>query len=420
VRIESFNPDITVILSKQRPRKMTMKGSDGQDYTFLLKGREDIRQDERVMQLFGLINALLNHDQACNNIHLLIQQYSVLPLSNNSGVIEWVPLCDTVHGLIKEYRDSRDIKLNMEFRTQQNYSPDYDQLPTLAKLEVFERVLEQSDGMDFAHMLWLKSQNVEHWLSRRTTYTRSLAVMSMTGYILGLGDRHPSNLMIHQSTGQVVHIDFGDCFEVCQERSKFPEIVPFRLTRMLIKAMEVSGVKGTFQMTCDMVVKILRDNRDSVMALLEAFIHDPLISWRLIAPAGGFSNSFDGDGHYDSDDDSEILMGSPIERRRRASSIPGVPDTLRLLSQTDRRGMLSSISMFNPSWTVMDVTSSQEHDQLSQKALKVTDRIKKKLTGRDFGEDRCFKVIPQVRELIKAATSSENLCQLYAGWCPYW
>jgi FKBP12-rapamycin complex-associated protein len=36
----------------------------------------------------------------------------------------------------------------------------------------------------------------------------------MVGYILGLGDRHPGNIMIDQYTGHVVHIDFGDCFEV--------------------------------------------------------------------------------------------------------------------------------------------------------------------------------------------------------------
>lgn len=34
-------------------------GSDGKDYVFLLKGHEDLRQDERVMQLFVLVNSLL-------------------------------------------------------------------------------------------------------------------------------------------------------------------------------------------------------------------------------------------------------------------------------------------------------------------------------------------------------------------------
>lgn len=47
-----------------------------------------------------------------------------------------------------------------------------------------------------AQVLWLKSRNSEVWLDRRTSYTRSLAVMSMVGYLLGLGDRHPSNIML--------------------------------------------------------------------------------------------------------------------------------------------------------------------------------------------------------------------------------
>jgi hypothetical protein len=65
-------------------------------------------------------------------------------------------------------------------------------------------------------------------------------------------------------------------------REKFPEKVPFRLTRMLTNAMEVSGIEGNFRCTCERVMTVLRDNRDSLIAMLEAFVHDPLISWRLL------------------------------------------------------------------------------------------------------------------------------------------
>src|ERR1700761_6951536 len=120
-------------------------------------------------------------------------------------------------------------------------APDYENLNFLQKLEVFESALDNTTGQDLYKILWFKSHNSEHWLERRSTYTSSLAVNSMVGHVLGLGDRHPSNILLEQESGKVVHIDFGDCFEVAMHREKYPERVPFRLTRMLRKAMEVSN-----------------------------------------------------------------------------------------------------------------------------------------------------------------------------------
>jgi len=40
VRIAHFSPTVKVITSKQRPRHMTIMGSDGVAYPFLLKVRE--------------------------------------------------------------------------------------------------------------------------------------------------------------------------------------------------------------------------------------------------------------------------------------------------------------------------------------------------------------------------------------------
>merc|ERR1719201_75908 len=106
-------------------------------------------------------------------------------------------------------------------------APVYDLLPTLNKLEVFSYSLGNTEGLDLGKVLWLRSRSAEHWLLRRTNYTRSLAVMSMVGYILGLGDRHPSNLMLDRLSGKVIHIDFGDCFEVAMMRKQYPEKIPF-------------------------------------------------------------------------------------------------------------------------------------------------------------------------------------------------
>ena len=100
-------------------------------------------------------------------------------------------------------------------------------LPLLSKIECFTQVLKDTSGADIAKMFWLKSRTAEAWIERRTNYTRSIAVMSMVGYILGLGDRHLANLMLDRISGRIVHIDFGDCFEVAMQRDRFPEKVPF-------------------------------------------------------------------------------------------------------------------------------------------------------------------------------------------------
>lgn len=60
---------------------------------------------------------------------------------------------------------------------------------------------------------------------------------------------------------------------VACHREKYPEKIPFRLTRMLVNAMEVSGIDGTFRSTCETVMHVLRKNKNSVMAVLEAFVY---------------------------------------------------------------------------------------------------------------------------------------------------
>lgn len=91
-----------------------MQGEDGRDYVFLLKGHEDLRQDERVMQLFGQVNALLAKDRRNYSHDLSIQRYAVAPLSHNAGVVGWVPNTDTLHQLIKDYRDTRQVRCRQE------------------------------------------------------------------------------------------------------------------------------------------------------------------------------------------------------------------------------------------------------------------------------------------------------------------
>ena len=400
ISIANFDRNMTVIPSKQRPRRMRMQGSDGVTYEFCLKGHEDIRQDERVMQLFGLVNTLLSNDGESFKRHLNIQRYPAIPLSQQSGLLGWVPNSDTLHNLIKEYREHRRILLNIEHRIMLQMAPDYDNLTLMQKVEVFSYAMDNTTGKDLYRVLWLKSKSSESWLERRTNYTRSLATMSMVGYILGLGDRHPSNLMLDRITGKVIHIDFGDCFEVAMHREKYPERVPFRLTRMLTFAMEVSNIDGSYKMSSEAVMRVIRDNKESLMAVLEAFIHDPLLNWRL--------------GNRDSPAEPSF----PSERRQ---SIIGDLDVAQLSQERPRGNSYRVRRLSALQASVLDAQEGNENREVQNaRAVQVLARVKEKLTGRDFKLDEELNVEKQVAKLVAQATNVENLCQHYIGWCSFW
>lgn len=47
----------------------------------------------------------------------------------------------------------------------------------------------------------------------------------------------------------------------------------------------MTGIDGTYRKTCESVMSVLHRNKDSLMAVLEAFVYDPLLNWRLIEGA---------------------------------------------------------------------------------------------------------------------------------------
>lgn len=63
------------------------------------------------------------------------------------------------------------------------------------------------------HYFTEKHKTPISWFAMRLNYTRSVATTSIVGHILGLGDRHTSNILLDNVSGQVVHIDLGIAFD---------------------------------------------------------------------------------------------------------------------------------------------------------------------------------------------------------------
>ena len=60
---------------------------------------------------------------------------------------------------------------------------------------------------------WCLFTGSGEWYMKSSTYSRSIAVMSVIGYIIGLGDRHLDNILMDFNSGEIVHIDYNVCFD---------------------------------------------------------------------------------------------------------------------------------------------------------------------------------------------------------------
>lgn len=210
----------------------------------------------------------------------------MIPLAEDMGVIEFVPDVATMKSVIHEQQKKlgkvpHDRKIFMKLDEAQkvvkaNLATDENAMISL--IHLFESICDEFPPV--LHQ-WFIDQfsDPAFWYLARKSYTRTAAVMSIVGYIIGLGDRHCENLLFFKRNGAVLHIDFDCLFEKGLSLPT-PEIVPFRLTQNMVAAMGITGIEGTFRITSEVTGQILRDNEASLMNILETLIYDPLLDWK--------------------------------------------------------------------------------------------------------------------------------------------
>ncbi|UOH82515.1 hypothetical protein LQV05_005222 [Cryptococcus neoformans] len=334
-------------------------GSDGKAYPFLCKPHDDLRKDARVMDLNSMINKLLKSASESRRRQLSdVRTYAVMPLNEECGLLEWVTNTHGFKGILETNygRQNKKIFINEVIDL---LTTTRKQCPPEVLTAVFkDKVLPLYQPTVFREWFLTSWPEPSAWLSSRLAYSRTLAVMSMIGYILGLGDRHGENILFDGLSGDTVHVDLNCLFEK-GKTLEIPERVPFRLTQNMVDALGVTGVEGVFRKAAEITMSILRSNSDSLMSVLEAFVHDPLVEWTSRV--------------------SKLLAESGSYYQGRGKSDP------------------------------RDIRSNAD---------KNLHPIKRKLRG-VMNEGTVVSVPNQVETLIKEATSPRNLGAMYVGWAPW-
>ncbi|KAG9415875.1 multidrug-resistance type transporter aminotriazole resistance [Aphanomyces cochlioides] len=370
VYIKSFSDKADVMLTKEKPKRIQVQGTDGRTYAFLCKREKhgDLRKDARMMEFNALMNKLLQRETDGRKRKLRLRTYAVICLNEESGLMEWVPNTRAMRHLISQiYKTEQGflqpVRLTTEFKDaflnmQKQYAHDVPKMTAYYK----SKILTHPAFTPRFHQWFLNNfSDPTAWYEARDVFVRSAAVWSMVGHIVGLGDRHGENILIDCTTGECVHVDFDCLFDKGLKLAR-PEIVPFRLTPNMVDAFGLSGVEGVYRHTSEVTLTLLRANRETLRSVLESFVHDPLVEW-------GRSKN-------------KQVMNSTAVKPNTNEQVNSEAKTMLKIIDDRLRG-------------VWNLGKKQQHETLP------------------------LSVKGQVDRLIAEATSDENLAQMYIGWMPF-
>ncbi|XP_067088604.1 serine/threonine-protein kinase SMG1 isoform X1 [Osmerus mordax] len=350
ITIQSVGSTITILPTKTKPKKLLFLGSDGRNYPYLFKGLEDLHLDERIMQFLSIVNTMFTKVNQQESPRFHARHYSVTPLGTRSGLIQWVDGATPLFGLYKRWQQ-REAVLQAQ-KAQDSFQQQAPALPLVPRpselyysrigpalkavgltldvsrrdwplavmKDVLKELMEATPPNLLAKELWCSCATPSEWWRVTQAYARSTAVMSMVGYIIGLGDRHLDNVLIDMTTGEVVHIDYNVCFEKGKSL-RVPEKVPFRMTHNIETALGVTGVEGIFRLSCEQVVQMMRRGRETLLTLLEAFVYDPLVDWTAGGEVGFAGAVYGGGGQQAENKQSKREMERDITRSLFSSRV---------------------------------------------------------------------------------------------------
>jgi len=107
---------VNIMHSKEKPKKIEILGSDGNKYNFLLKCDKygDLRKEQRFIDFAVLCNKMLEGDAESRKRNLRLRTYAIVPLSRNTGLIEWIQNTSTLKNIVGDYWKKNNIKGEMQ------------------------------------------------------------------------------------------------------------------------------------------------------------------------------------------------------------------------------------------------------------------------------------------------------------------
>ncbi|XP_076239081.1 DNA-dependent protein kinase catalytic subunit [Calliopsis andreniformis] len=404
-KIIKLEPNVKVMQSLRKPIRITMVGNDAKEYHFLVKFGEDLRQDQRLQQLFTLMNKTLCIDTACKQRQLSIDTYQVIPLSRIVGIIQWVNNTRSLQELIyytlnKEETKRYDSVLEKYNKWIQIAVPSkriheaykeatmkYSASKVITKMNEF---ISHTEWDSLRKTFKVLCPSVESFVSMRRNFTITYATMCIAHWIVGIGDRHLGNTLVTIGSGRCLGIDFGLAFDAGIDQ-KVPELMPFRLTNQILGLLKPFTEKDLLGVTMVHVLRALRNDQGPILSCMDVFVNEPL-NW------------------------TEHVNKALREGGEEIADVKWIP-------MKKIKAVTKKLNGIKPSLITVEQLREQLKEQHSDKYF---DRYYAIIIGNDdvkqarvLIEDNCLSPEKQVECLLDQATDLNILGRSYVGWKPW-
>ncbi|KAL8008147.1 putative transcription-associated protein [Plasmopara halstedii] len=295
-RISHFKNTVDVLLRNGfTQRRVAMGGSDGRSYYFLVQYAMThiTRTDERMMQMYLLLNRLLARHKETKKRNLVFHLPKVIPLTPRVRLLEdnrdFVTLGDVYEldcqmenkdpdfpvELYREHISEAYAAAGMESES----SKQEEERVALAKAQAFNDICKEhvSETLlaKYVHGISAHSDAYFHF---RGEFTKHLALSSFLSYALFVGDRAPHRVLFSRRTGRVVSTELRPGY-ANSGILEAATTMPFRLTRNLHSFMTRPGVQGPFSVGMTAAAEALTSEEDLLNNQLCLFFRDDLMSW---------------------------------------------------------------------------------------------------------------------------------------------
>ncbi|KAM0940239.1 putative non-specific serine/threonine protein kinase [Dioscorea sansibarensis] len=296
VKLDRVGADIpTVRRHGTTSRRLTLIGSDGSQRHFNVQTSltPNARSDERVLQLFRVLNKMFDKHKESRRRHLTIHTPIIIPVWSQVRMVE----DDLMYSTFLEVYEINCARHNREadtpithFKEQLNQAISGQVSPEAVvelRMQAYNDIIKTVNDNIFSQYMYktLPSGNLL-WTFKKQ-FAIQLALSCFMSYMLQIGGRSPNKTLFAKNTGKVFQIDFHPAYDA-NGMIEFNEPVPFRLTRNMQAFFSHFGVEGLIvSAMCAAAQSVVSPvQTHHIWYQLAMFFRDELLSWSWRRPLG--------------------------------------------------------------------------------------------------------------------------------------